>query len=240
MRFLSELGLLDAMGSRPSLSAQLASYIDFAASIKLATALARPGEVTAQPGDTLPEPPRELFLRLRSAIIRSLLAGFAARPGYTHLKLPALGQRPPEDAVAGYAPYLRFYSGQQRMMEAKVLNLHLQVRDAAAMLSPALAQLCALDSELGDTLASHGRKAFAHTPRLLEQRFCSLLEQCRRQEGDIAKPWASWQQQFHSELREALLAELDARLLPTLGLVEATDSGALFAATNENRESTSL
>lgn len=239
LRCLCKLGALDSAGSRHSFSGQLASLIDFAASIKLATALSRQGELAAPVGAPPEEAPRDLFLRLRAGIIRSLLAGFAPRPGYTHLRLPAVEPRVPEDDSAAFAPYLRFYAGQQRMMETKVTNLHLQIRDATAMLSPRLARLCELDMVLGDTLAHQARKAFADIPRLLQERFCSLLEQCRQQPaggGDSAASWAPWQRQFHSELGEALLAELDARLLPTLGLVEASSPAAI----NESRESTRL
>ncbi len=242
IRCLREVGVLDTAASRPSFRGQLASVIDFSASIKLATALAQQ-ESAAVPSATSPaESPRELFLRLRSGIIRSLLAGFAPKPGYTHLRLPAPEPRVPEDESAAFAPYLRFYTGQQRMMETKVLNLHLQIRDASAMLSPRLAHLCELDKALGDTLAQHARKAFGDIPRLLQARFCGLLEQCRLQPAggdDRAASWVDWQRQFHGDLRAALLAELDARLLPTLGLVEASNPAASPAAINARRESTS-
>lgn len=239
LRCLNELGVLDVPASRLPFAAQLASHIDFSASIKLATALGKMDAETCQPGEAQQETPREIFLRLRSAIVASLLDSFAPKPARSHLKLPVLEEPPCEDAGAAYAPYLRFYNGQQRMLEARVQNLHLQVRDVTAMLSPRLAQLCYLDAALGDTLAAHARKAFSYTPRLLELRFRKLLEQYRQQasEGSALQDWAPRQQQFHRELRELLLAELEARLLPTLGLVEAIDP---IKAINENRESSSL
>jgi hypothetical protein len=240
LRCLNELGVLDVPASRLPFAAQLASHIDFSASIKLATALGNMDAETFPPGEAREETPREIFLRLRSAIVGSLLDSFATKPARSHLKLPALEEPSPGDAGAAYAPYLRFYHGQQRMLEAKVQNLHLQVRDAAAMLSPRLAQLCFLDAALGDTLAAHARNAFSYTPRLLELRFRKLLEQYRQQaigDGSALTPWARWQQQFQRELRDMLLAELEARLLPTLGLVEAIDP---IKATNENREPASL
>jgi hypothetical protein len=242
IRCLRELGVLDTAGSQTAFPGQLASVIDFAASIRLATALAQQERAAAPSAAPAAESPRDLFLRLRSGIIRPLLAGFAPKPGYTHLRLPALEPMVPEDESAAFAPYLRFYAGQQRMMETKVLNLHLQIRDATAMLSPRLAQLCELDKILGDTLAQHARKAYGDVPRLLQQRFRGLLEQCRRQQaspGDGAASWVRWQRQFHSDLRETLLAELDARLLPTLGLVEASNPTAPPAAINARRESKS-
>ncbi len=240
LRCLNELGVLDATASRLSFAAQLASHIDFSASIKLATALGNMDTETSPPGEAQQESPREIFLRLRSAIVGSLLDSFATKPARSHLKLPPLEETPAEDTSTAYAPYLRFYNGQQRMLDAKVQNLHLRVRDVTAMLSPRLAQLCFLDAALGDTLATHSRQAFSYTPRLLELRFRKQLEQYRQQatgDGSALQAWSRWQQQFHRELRELLLAELEARLLPTLGLVEAIDPPK---AINKNRESTSL
>lgn len=238
LRTLGQLGVLDLAVAEQALTAQLAGHINFSASIKLATALGKVEGEVFQPADVAQPTPRETFLRLRSTIVSSLLASFAAKPVRTHLKLPALEAQPPEDVGAAYAPYLRFYTGQQRMLEAKVQNLHLQVRDATAMLSPRLAQLCFLEAAMGDTLAPMARKAFSYTPRLLEQRFRNLVERYRAQASDSeVTAWTSWQQQFHGELRELLLAELEARLLPTLGLVEAINPEK---ANHENREAFKL
>lgn len=242
IRRFRELGVLDSTEPQHTLPGQLAAVIDFAASIKLATALSQPTPWT-EPSASPEEAPRDLFLRLRAGIIRSLLAGFAPRPGYTHLKLPPCDQRLPDDDSDAFAPYRRFYVGQQRTMETKVLNLHLQIRDASATLSPRLAHLCELDAALGGTLVQAARKAFADVPRLLQARFCDGLEQCRAACGgevDESASWIRWQRQFRDELRDVLLAELDARLLPTLGLVEAGSPEPSTAVLNAKRESIRL
>ena len=53
-------------------------------------------------------------------------------------------------------------------------------------------------------------------PQLLEKYFDRLLQQNQGQ-------WQQVHQQLCSKMQELLLAEIEARLLPVLGLIEATN-----------------
>ena len=89
--------------------------------------------------------------------------------------------------------------------------------------SSQLARLSALDSALGDPLGSWSRQCFAAAPSLLGKRFIQLHRQCCSTAGETGN-WPLLLQGFCTEMRETLLAEIDARLLPALGLIEAVNA----------------
>jgi hypothetical protein len=100
------------------------------------------------------------------------------------------------------------------------------VRESVSGFSPALAQLAALDTALGDPISAHTRRIFAVVPRLLQKRFEFLIEQYRQASAGNQREQNLWHQthaQFRSDMQGLLLAEIDTRLLPVLGLIEALD-----------------
>jgi hypothetical protein len=122
-----------------------------------------------------------------------------------------------------YEPYQTFYSSQQREMSARVQHLQRTVRKRAQDHSPALAQLATLDSALGDVLLARTRTFYASIPRLLSKRFTQHCENCQASNIEAT----AWQavdggfDQFSREMQGVLLAELEVRLQPVVGLVKA-------------------
>jgi hypothetical protein len=100
-----------------------------------------------------------------------------------------------------------------------VHNLTARIREDVAGLSPAMARLVAVDTALGNTLAAHTRQYFAEIPALLARHF----EQVRRDNPGLPEAVL---EQFCAQLRELLLAELETRLLPALGLIEAINENS--------------
>ena len=152
------------------------------------------------------------FHRVRDALVKHLSATQAS----------------PEPA-AGFAPYRRRYIDRQRHMELKIGALRGDVRKALASASPQLAQLAALDAALDRMLDAKAQKMLATVPVLLEKRFAQLRKS-HAPVPDLAHPPAdsavqqapdSWLHAFGKEVQEVLLAELDDRLLPVVGLIEA-------------------
>jgi hypothetical protein len=226
VRFLTDLGVSDMQVSHQQFAERLAQQIDFAASLRLATVLGKVSAIPAVSAEPAAESAGEKFLRLRAAVVQSVLASFAVNPGHTQLKLPNLALPQADDAAGAFAPYLRFYAAQQRLLEVKVQNLHLQVRDAVSTQSARLAQLCALDEAIGDTLAHQARKCFAHCQKLLGQRFAYWFDRYQQDSCGATEQtavWAPLQRQFNREMRDLLLAEVEARLSPALGLIEASN-----------------
>ena len=99
-------------------------------------------------------------------------------------------------------------------MELRIDALRAHVRRQLAGRSPALAQLAALDAAMAQLLAERLERALAAVPDLLERRCMQLRA------GGVADV-AAWGR----ELQDLLLAELEARLEPVVGLVEAGTRG---------------
>lgn len=113
-----------------------------------------------------------------------------------------------EAAEAGYAPYQRRHLELQRRMELMTGPLREHVRHALARASTRMRRLAVLDAALEQVLAPREQALLASVAARLQARF----EQ-RRQDGAL--------DDFINDWRQALLAELDLRLEPVAGLVDA-------------------
>ncbi|RTL19422.1 MAG: DUF3348 family protein [Burkholderiales bacterium] len=109
------------------------------------------------------------------------------------------------------APFRLHHSQQQRAMAARVATLRERLRPRLAEASGALARLAQLDAliERATLTAEHERLAG----------LAPLLTQ-RAERHHAASP-RGWRQPFWADLQRALRAELDLRLHPVLGLIEA-------------------
>ena len=130
------------------------------------------------------------------------------------MRLPRVGDANFNEGDQGLSAYLRFYTLQQSEMESRIVQLHTRIRrDLTAQSSP-LAQLAALDGKLNEVLASYSRKALGVIPSLLRKRFHYLFNERLFNESEALAA-------FLREMQTVLLAELEIRLQPTLGLIEA-------------------
>ena len=85
------------------------------------------------------------------------------------------------------------------------------VRQTLSRISPKLRQLAALDAVLEQLLAPRAQLLLPEVASLMERRFEHLAQ------SDAA----GWPEAFAKDWRLALLAELDLRLEPVAGLIEA-------------------
>ncbi|CAN5738351.1 DUF3348 domain-containing protein [soil metagenome] len=122
---------------------------------------------------------------------------------------------PARNAATGttteFAPYRRRYVARQQAMETNIAGLRKRVRVALARKSPAMAQLAALDTVMEQALAAQEQRLLASVPGMLEKYFKRLAH---------GEPGA-WQDTFAKDMRSVLLAELEIRLQPVEGLLEA-------------------
>lgn len=100
---------------------------------------------------------------------------------------------------------------QQRRMETAIEPFRAHVRHTLAATSPRLARLAALDATLERLLGGREQRLLSGVPAFLKARF----EQLRQSQPD------TWPAPFEQELQQALLAELELRLQPVTGLIEA-------------------
>jgi hypothetical protein len=142
------------------------------------------------------------------------------------MRLPKMGDANFNEGDQGLSAYLRFYALQQSEMESRIVQLHTRIRLELTAQSSPLAQLASLDGKLNEVLASYSRKALGVIPSLLRKRFHYLFNEClfrESQTGQVNKSQAEQEAlpAFLREMQAVLLAELDIRLQPTLGLIDA-------------------
>jgi hypothetical protein len=116
-----------------------------------------------------------------------------------------------EPAEASYKPYRERHLELQRQMAMMIAPLREHVRQALARASTRLRQLAVLDATLEEVMARREQAILPAAPALLQPRFREL-----RESDDPA-----WREQFEQHWRDALRAEVDLRLQPVTGLVEA-------------------
>lgn len=185
---------------------RLGGLLGWADAIGLSQVLATPAAATADAGarraaiawaDAALE---RVQTELPAAFDDALLALESAEPAAEGLPLADL-----------LAPYRLHHAQQQRSMAARVGSLRERLRPHLAEASGALARLAQLDAVFERALAAQERQALAGLPALLT----------RRAETHHAADPRRWRARFWADLQRALQAELDLRLQPVLGLIEA-------------------
>lgn len=226
IRALSDLVSTDAAPPRQSFADRLGQWLDFADAIALFSALN--GSTDAAGGPATAEHPalRDEFARVRGALLDSINTDGLLTPGKARIRLPAPAWHASTPGAADYLPYHRYYLAHQRDMGAAIAPLRASVRAGLAQRAPALRQLAALDGVLDQALAPRERSLLATVPQLLGRRF-EQLHQAHRNAlttPDDPARWlqpGAWLHTFCQDMRVVLRAELELRLQPVAGLLEA-------------------
>ncbi len=228
VRVLGELAVSDVEVSHKQFAQRLGLLIDLADSVNLAGVHGRKLADGFKRKTASDDAIKDEFLQVRNSIVASIIASFSNEGGgLRRIKLPQATEQAPDDSAIGFEPYGRFYVAHQREMEAKIQQLRFHVREAVKGATPQLAQLATLDKALADTLAAHSRKCFAVIPRLLSRRYEQLLKEhneARENPQGSSVTWPELLEMFCRNIHGLLLAEVEARLLPTQGLIEALHS----------------
>lgn len=156
------------------------------------------GIATAAPGPRGARPVRAETVAAEVRNVRNQLAQAIARDPLADAAEPA------------YAAFQQRHLELQRQMEQMVGALRDQVRQDVSRVSPALRQLAALDALFEQMLAAREQGLLPTVPLLLQRRFEQLAPVDAEALAAFVHDW-----------RQALLAELDLRLEPVTGLVEA-------------------
>lgn len=114
------------------------------------------------------------------------------------------------------APYRLHHAQQQRSMAARVTTLRERLRPRLAEASGTLARLAQLDALFERATQAQERTLLGSLPALLT----------RRAESHRATDPRRWRTRFWADLQRALRAELDLRLQPVQGLLEALHADA--------------
>lgn len=169
------------------------------------------------------------FKRVHTILINSIMKSCTFGPSKAHIKLPESFREIPTELAAAYTPYRRFYETHQRDMEANIQPLRFNVREAVKKGSPKLQKLADLDITLEKILRDRESRLLSKVPLFLKKRFEQLLKEHQQilvdaQHVDTPASWTQaggWLARFCGDMQMLLLAELELRLQPTVGLIEA-------------------
>ena len=231
IRILADLAVVDAVEPGSAFAEKLGRWFSLHESIALHAAhnagTARP---TAQPigATSSARAAANASLAQTRTRLENAITGRGA-PSIGRIELPEPHPSEPLDSPSAYEPYRRYYQGHQRAFATSLQPLRAQLREVLAKASPALKQLAALDAVFDDILSERESKLLATVPLLLKRRFEQLRQSHQQvltdtpQADTPAQPMHTpgWLVRFGHELQTVLLAELDVRLQPALGLIEA-------------------
>ncbi len=222
VRVLSELVGAGSGSPQGQFAVRFGALIDLSDSILLARAQASLKGLSFTPGVSSPRGIRDEFLRLRADIVKFVLR--CCVPGTSNKARLRFPEPEPGQSLSalGAAPFVAFYGAMQREIDFRARRLQARIRDEVAGCNPRLARLCALDGVLDKAMAGDSRAFFTAVPNLLEARFAQHLGALLDDSGEPDEP-SRVLLALREETQALLLAELEARLLPTLGLVEALE-----------------
>lgn len=233
IRCLADLSIVDAAEPGNAFAEKLGLWIHFTDAITLSAvhgdSMANPSQLQAA-AQSVAHPAISIeFERVQAGLVNSIRKSFLPGAGKSHMSLPAPTLELPINLAAAYAPYRRFYDAHQRDMELSVRPLRVNAREALAKASPRLRKLAELDATLEKILRERESKLLATVPVLLKKRFEQLFKEHQHmladtQQADDPAGWTqtgAWLARFCNDMQALLLAELELRLQPTLGLIEA-------------------
>ncbi|WP_111657218.1 DUF3348 family protein [Isoalcanivorax indicus] len=219
LALLAALGASDKALLPTDVAARLARLLSISDAAALDAAARRPLSGPFHLDPALPDLLREDLLRTREGVLAPLARSLAGDAENS----PIIAPRPPEGLAADQRPPFRpweaFYLAWQRRIAAAIGDLRRRVRQALVTGSPALARMAHLDAALEQSLGGYSQRGFNTVPLLLEKAY-----RARWQARDPDDDTGAWLTAFHHTLQACLLAEMDARLAPVLGMLDALDS----------------
>jgi hypothetical protein len=131
--------------------------------------------------------------------------------------------------TAAFTPYRRRYVAMQQAMQASISPLRARLRATLAARSPAMARLAAVDAVMDQVLGAHEHSLLSGVPVLLEKHFNRLRQADQAVPRETQPPGepdggiqpGEWLNMFGKHMRSVLLAELDIRMQPVEGLLDA-------------------
>ena len=239
-RFLTENAMIDAAPVADDVGQKLGDWLNFRHAIALHGVL----NPEQQPATPQPAHLRRAGLmtaealtrhvdKVRAQLEQSIAQGAPSGSGLTRIDMPPAELDEPIEPKTAFEPYRRFYAAHQRQMETSLQTLRSQVRGQLSKGSPSLQQLATLDAAFENILSEREALLLGKVAKLHEKRFAQALKHHLKSLAEPEKPSVSgpratttvtpgiWLMPLQQAMRSALMAELDTRLQPTLGLLEA-------------------
>ena len=230
VRTLVDLAVLEPCGPDTEIAAKLGAWTGFTDAITLSrihNTEAREPKVATQPTDA--SALVHEVSRVRAALEQSITSYGAPGVNKSRIALPTPQSDTSIEEASLYTPYRRYHQNHQRNLEQAVRGLRSNVRATVAKASPKLRQLAMLDASYEGILQEREAHLLSTIPTLFERNFHQLCKAHQQrmvesQQTDSPLLWlapGAWLTRFLHNLHAALLDELDLRLQPTLGLLEA-------------------
>ncbi len=229
VRLLASLDIANAADSSQTFAERLSHWVAWTDAIALSGAL---GGATAAPASdakpggsarasALADQLRRVRKDLTEAIVQDVM--------FTGAKSDkSVADGTPDESDFDLGTYRRHYLAHQRAMEERIGELRQHARAVASELSPALGRLAMLDAAMDKALVQHQRRVLANVPVMLERRFKNMRK-LRQQAASPAAAAVATQAPTRRQrppaagqaMQSILLAELETRLQPVEGIIEA-------------------
>lgn len=236
IRLLADLAVADVATPPQDFAERLGEWFDVGDAITLSAAFncsvggLAPGR-SGEPAGVSAALQAELA-RLQFALGESITTDGVFKSGKVRIKLPTPVPGATPEAAADFAPWHRYYQAHQRDLDSNIGLLRTNVRAALSNHSPALRQIAELDAAFVKVLSDRERSLLSMVPALLEKRFGQLRQahlaaraaMSDPSAADDPSPWmqpGGWLAAYCRDQQRVLLAELDLRLQPVIGLIEA-------------------
>jgi len=240
-RFLTENAMSSAAPAAVDVGQKLGDWLNFRQAIALHSVLNPEPQTTShtpayprRAGAMTAEALGRHVHKVREQLEQSIVQGAPSGSGMARIDMPPAGLDPSLALPTAFEPYRRFYTAHQRQMDVSIQGLRALVRGQLNQSGPRLQQLAALDAAMETILSEREAVLLGTVCKLHEKRFKQTLKELHHEpkndsdavSADNAKAPARmdglgpWRQ----DLRTALLAELDTRMQPVLGLLEAFDT----------------
>ena len=231
LRVLASQGWLDASADSGDVGQRLGDWLDFRQAIALQAFIGSVDDASTPQAVPTARVDADVlhrrFAQVRAALEQSIVGGSVPAPGLARIELPPVELEHPIDPKTAFDPFRRYSIGQQRQMDNIIRSLRAQLRGMLAKGPTAHQQLAALDGIFENVLHSRESRLLGQIPTQFEKRFAKLLKQHMKALHEAASAdepaprSAPWLAPLCQDMRSALLAELDLRLQPLLGLIEA-------------------
>lgn len=226
IRKLQNLLDKDLPQSQTRFSERLTQNMDFTSSLKLSEVhgqlrlLDKKVSVisAAKPADDQKKALNSAFERVRRSIEKNIGQSFDLSIVQPRFPLPRIEL---EQEALDLSAYPKFYKAQQSEMSAKIQGLRTYVRETLSASSVNMAKLAILDNTLEETIGFPLRSGFSALSKVISK-YSQKIE-AQWGEGDKPAQLAG----FHGELHQLLLAELELRLQPIQGLLNAFNQEVL-------------
>tara|TARA_R110002167_G_scaffold51080_6_gene148133 strand:+ start:765 stop:1520 length:756 start_codon:yes stop_codon:yes gene_type:complete len=220
IRKLQNLLDKDLPQSQTRFSERLTQNMDFTSSLKLSEVhghlrLLEKKTLVSSATEPTGDQKRALnsaFERVRCSIEKNIEQSFDLSIEQPRFPLPRIDL---EKQVPDLSAYQKFYQAQQSEMSAKIQGLRTFVRETLSASSVNMAKLALLDTTLEETIGFTLRSGFAALSKVISK-YSQKIEAQWSEDDKLAQLSG-----FHNELHQLLAAELELRLQPIQGLINA-------------------